>query len=155
MSNDQFKINPELIVGQGLNPETSPVLYSDDEYRILGPLDGPLNSLGVLLPGEKDNLKILSETRERAYRVITDDVELLSIILNTGNRIPQALVNIPLGNYVCLEKFAATKDAKKITGEILERERARGIYKNNIAIGDFWIEPATGKLFFVALHKLK
>lgn len=147
-------INPDFVLDSS-NRKDYPLFYEGDHYQIMGPLRHPADSMGVLLPRDLKMALDMMERRKKYKEVFQEgSVDLMNILYVVQNQPIQAMVEMPPANYVCLESLTKAKE-KSLTQEILRREWKRGVYAVKPEARDFWIDPATKRLFLVAVEKLK
>lgn len=153
MSPDRSKVNPDLIVGEGIDEDSAHVFYEGDKYKIFGKLGAQLETLGVLSTEDPELIKQLYKNRERVEHVLDSDKLLLShIILAVPHEKPQAVVELPPDGYVCLDDLMKDKDNKVLAMKILEREKSRDIYKPTLEARDLWVGPQNTKVFSCRLR---
>ena len=155
-NNGTYKIASDVLAGGDLDMKNTPTLYEGTDYKIVGPLQEPFESIGVLIAKNKEKIDELITQRENFDPVKYDkDLKILNFILSMKGDQPQALVDMPPSNFVCMDALQNDEKSKQIVEKILKMQEDRGIYFGKLEARDFWIDTDTHKLFFVALHKLK
>ncbi|MDJ0929254.1 MAG: VIT and VWA domain-containing protein, partial [Gammaproteobacteria bacterium] len=97
---------------------------------------GPAQAAGLLTPvGQSTPLAI----RDHAVRVIVEDgyvvTEVEQTFANTGSRDLEALYSFPVPEHAAVGEFTYWIDGQPVTGEVVERQRARDIYEAEKSAG--------------------
>lgn len=156
MAEKTTRINPEFIIGKGIDQESVDTFFEGDDYTILGPLDPQFEAIGVLLTNNRALIDELDSKRSQADgKLDSGSLELLHIICLIQNGEPQALVDLPPDHYICLADLSEDKKTEELVEKLMTKEQNRGIYLDGLEARDFWVDPETKKLFLIALDKLK
>ena len=153
MNKKTTKINPDVF-GE---TERYNALYEGRGYKIFGPMNHPLEAMGILVAENPDLIEAMAENRVKMKDLLKkwSTLSFLRILWSASNEKPKVMVDLPPEHYVCLADLGENGNTKGVVKTILDIERKRGIYTDDLEAGDFWVDPESHKLFLVALDKLK
>lgn len=149
------RLNPSILENAQKAGELD-LFYKGEDFEIRGPM--PNIPLAVLQAKSREVLEEISATNEKVGIVLginNQELAILSILLSVKNNKSVAITTMPPSESVKLSEFGKDPQVKDLVSEILERERNRGIYTDDIQAEDFYIDPETKKLFFIALDKIE
>ncbi len=146
-------INPDLLVPE--NPNAQP-LYEGENFKIIGPLKAPVGVMGLLQAKSAEVMKQMHVKRREVSQALNgNSLLLMRFVTSLGNEPPEAIVDLPPEHFMPMNVLATDEDSKRLVEEVMNREKERGIYTDDIKPSDFWMDPVTEKLFLFGLDKLK
>jgi len=91
---------------------------------------GSANAAGLLTPkGQSSSLNI----RDHRVNVVVEDgyvvTEIDQVFINTGGSDVEAVYSFPVPSHAAVAEFTYWIDGQPVTGEVLEKEKAREIYE--------------------------
>jgi Ca-activated chloride channel homolog len=95
----------------------------------------PANAIGILVPTDTSlpPLAIESHRVEVNIKDRTAETKVVQVFKNSTSRILEATYTFPLPKGASISDFALWMDGKRVSGEVLEKEKARAIYEGIVS----------------------
>ena len=96
---------------------------------------GPANAIGILVPTDTSlpPLAIESHRVEVTIKDRTSETKVVQVFKNSTSRILEATYTFPLPKGASISDFALWMDGKRVSGEVLEKDKAREIYQGIVS----------------------
>ena len=150
MKEPTIKFNPDLIPEQR---DDSPVFYNGDDYQVRGPMERPLQSMGILWANSDEVLNRLESGRSRLKQILEEandnGINFMRVISSVSSNPPKLLVDLPPKNYVNLTELDS-----EVADKVYNKVKESAIYNDSLKPEDFWVDPETYGLFLMGLDKL-
>jgi Ca-activated chloride channel family protein len=95
----------------------------------------PANAIGILVPTDTSlpPLAIESHRVETTIKDRTAETKVVQVFKNSTSRVLEATYTFPLPKGASVSDFALWMDGKRVSGEVLEKEKAREIYQGIVS----------------------